>query len=1652
MEACRRGLRAFRAAVLVVVAVPVACTASSQDEAAFLEGVKRDAAWIAGVESREVGAEGHTEVHRRLRERIDRIDGVRVWTQEFKVLMPVTERAELAVPSGPMKGTHRIYPLWPGLVRFNTTPPGGYSGRLIYVERGNPESIPARSVRGQLAAMELTGGGLWKRVFGFGARAVLLLGSEAESWWHVHGHMLDMPVFYPRFYVPQGALAEAIREGTVADCTVTCRASWQWRTARNVFALVKPDGPPTRKPALVVMAPLDAVSMFQGLAPGADAAVDAALVLNLLEEAAQSRPRRPVLFCFLDAQGINQLGVRRLLEALSVLPEDRRKIRREDEKLARAYDRHKALLDELGTDPAAALGRLYRPRYRPLHRYVKDILSPDLNYLDRIVPELRVAEHWARAGDEEALGERLRILAALTADLDLPVGRQADEAAAILGRQREKLARKQNRLKSLRNQMILRTPIEEANRQQAGEIWQTVGQRVSEQLRSVQEPLRRFDRYNGLREDVARELGLDPAADKPLRFLLGIDLSDSGIVCGPAIRCEYQRIDEYGTRAASDFVRWLSSLERDGASRIWPERLQNYVNLVPFAPQESPRTYIINYIPTLTSPATAFGQKAATWTTLEAPRSKVDTGLDRYEGLDWARLEPQVEVTRRLVRTLTNADDFEILPSASYRTWRRVWGTIVDRSPGDPVPRVPMPGFVTAAQDTRLRAVVGIRDSEFTITGIDGRFRFDGVTGRLTGGPGRHVEVQSFQLGADGQVVRAVSTVRKSSGLTQSANLQSDPRELRAMVFDCVEIVTPPYVWDVRGLRSLNRGKLFDARRGRVPTFYSLKMRGGIMAAFVPPETRWQFLPRTGQTSPRMLFINATEPAEERAEDVREDTKGFDPLQPLPSIPEYISALDYWRINERRLRGFRRAGIKSRAIESIHTRAQILLDKADRAFRDDDGGEMYRLSCAALADELRVYTGVRRTADDVVRAVIFLLLGLLPFSIAMERLLFASSHIYRQVLGTAGIFVVMCVALWSFHPAFRITSQPLMLVLAFLIIFLSTMVISILLRRFQSDLEKIRSGRAEESGASTARGGLIACALTIGIATMRKRKLRTALTGTTIALITFALLSFSSATSVQEYNRYELNREATHKGVLLQHPMKEPISSATLTLMHGAAGTNSMVVPSYWVNRARSDPNWRLHVHVPGTDREIMLKGGMALHANEPRVSRITDFIPEWDLFSTNRGCYLPAPAAAVLGVKKGDPLIVGGSPFVFVGTFDPKALKENLVSFAGDSPLPLDHASIDSDERSARRSMKMEEIARELTDADEGTRIEQLMPVLDPNEVVIVPYTSGVWGAHMHCVVVQNESAEEVRRIAEDMARRIDFPIYYSTGDRIQILTASPLKPSAPRSLLIPLLVAGLIVFNTMLNSIAERRKEIHVYTSLGLAPSHVAGIFLAEALTYGLLGGIFGYVVGQGLGDIVLNYAGTQVVFTMGLVLLVVMLSALVPATVAARVASPSKETGWHLAKPRDGAIHDLLPFTVTRRAAGGILAFLYEYLDAHREGAIGHFASDRMDLLPPDAGGQHLGGIDATVWLTPYDLGVRQDIAIRVVPTELDVCEIRLELRRQSGQEKSWYKLNRTFVADLRKQMLGWRNITPRRVLAYIAEARKAGIDLGAVAACR
>src|SRR5438477_2504216 len=76
-------------------------------------------------------------------------------------------------------------------------------------------------------------------------------------------------------------------------------------------------------------------------------------------------------------------------------------------------------------------------------------------------------------------------------------------------------------------------------------------------------------------------------------------------------------------------------------------------------------------------------------------------------------------------------------------------------------------------------------------------------------------------------------------------------------------------------------------------------------------------------------------------------------------------------------------------------------------------------------------------------------------------------------------------------------------------------------------------------------------------------------------------------------------------------------------------------------------------------------------------------------------------------------------------------------------------------------------------------------------------------------------------------------------------------------------------------------------------------------------------------------LNSSSMSAIITMGLVLGIVMLSALWPARAASRLAAPSLSREWKLPRPVGDLLAVDLPFTVNETAAKGVLAFLAEYL---------------------------------------------------------------------------------------------------------------------------
>jgi hypothetical protein len=1681
--ASRRFIARHVAAVMLLWCAAV-CTVHAEQagDAEFLARVRADTHWMNDYGTRQVGTAAHARLQDDLIAKLREVPGVEVWTDEFPVVVPIHEETYLEVTEGLLQGRHDMFPIWPDGARLNTTPAGGIVGSLIYVGDASFDRLPARGLRGQIAVMEASAYAHYRRVFDYGAAAVIFVESDEVGMTLVSQQSL----FKPRYYVQAGPLADALRAGDASWGRIVCRGRWDTVTARNIYVGVTSARAAGAAPYTIV-APYDSMSRVHGVAPGADAALDCAIVLNLLRDAAHESPR-PLLFGFLDAYHINQVGMRRMAAMLTVTPDGR--TRRSYVKLEQQdLDSYRAAAAELARfdTPEAGLASLHdRSACQNLRRLFKDAIGRDLLRLRELQGELRLAA--SRTGKETLASIRQQTLAVLddsatwllqrhraellpeevaklnearafvASELDsqsdtfagvktwagLPAAREHAEALVAIC---AKPLRSRNR--TLDAVFSQDKDVAAEDMPVALTAWGQMAQRILGQVAEQEQRVAFFEPLDRMRAQIAAhfELNQDGEDRRISPFVIGIDLSDCGVLVGPGLHCSYNRMD----LADRDFLRAIRQATRRGD--IWPEDAgtRQTVNISGILGRPG-STSEMGERALITSAATSFLLSGVTWVTDDAPRQRTDSPLDRYDHLDWDRIAPQLPPTRQFLQWLLTTSDFTPTPRLVSQTtakWRHGMGRIVDISAGETVPRVPRRGFLaTFIGYTGDRD--GIRRNEFALTGHDGSFRVPLMCADVHR---FHLvyDLQAFILTSTGAIVESLSTSESmvTARLATTFNLGTGPGEQlpRAVTFRCTELNGPSF-YDARFLEPLTQGSLLDAVRGGPPkqSHFSID-RSGQMWGLVSPGTLWQLSVRAGASGIRMALLNAVSDGRERGLSLREAfQRGFLVDNALSSIPAELSARDIFALNEWRLTDFRAAGIQSDKIDAIRAMTRQSLDDAETAVADGDGAALQRAATRALASEIRAYRAIAETGHDIARGAIFLMLILVPFCVAMERLLFACPRIGTQIAAAIGIFAVMTLLLWSFHPAFQISAQPLVIVMAFTILAMSLVVISMVLARFRASMREFQSSMAEGSGAQMGRGGLLGSAVFLGIANMRKRKVRTALTGATIVLVTFALLCFSSASSYVDKKDFRLEGvQAQHASVMIRRPTFGPINWQAVDGIRNLLGIAGVDVEARsWLVSGLADTNWRLWMLNPTTGRQTPIRGALGLPPNEHLLSGVDRVLPNWSLFAEQGGCYLSAEMAEQLGVAPGDRIVVRGRDVILRGVFDPLELEDQVSLLDGQRILPYDYSRQEQDWVNRDSQDAIEQEAESAAAMQPTAGNDDLY--LAARDVILLPtQLLRELGGDLRSVGIVCASPQQAAQVARSLMETIVYPAYYANDSGgVNVVVATPLIAVPPRNLAVPLVIAALIIFTTMLNSVSERKKEIYVYSSLGLAPIHIGALFVAEALTYGLMGSVFGYIAGQGtatllthvgwMQGITLNYSGTAVIKTMLLVQCVVVMAAIVPAIIAGRIASPSSEMDWKVPEPVDGQITSSLPFTVSPAAASGLLSFIYEYLEAHRDGVLGRFDVDAVRLLPRDSA-DYVAGLEARVWLAPFDMGVRQLIRLTIENPHDGACDIAVRIHHETGTPKLWWRLNRPFFYELRRQLLGWRKVAPERMREYI-----------------
>ena len=1132
--------------------------AAGNTNAIAADALRADFDALTAAPTRVVGSPGYDAAVTYLERRLREIPGVDLKIHRFDVMVPVTQSATLTPPGG---AAAAVYPVWPASVRLNATPAEGFTGRLVYVGNGTDAEIVPGELAGQIAVIEATAGEKWRSAAYFGAKAIVLLGSDELTNTELQSQELALPVNLPRFYLPPGELADRLRKGKLdGPATLKVSANWEQRTATNFYALLVPPGAPKGAAGrpMMIAAPFDSTSLVPDLAPGASQAVQPAAALAMLRDYAARPPTRPVLVFLGGADGVQNLATRTMLMALADPPSMWR------EELATLVDKSKAAEDDLarlralGGDP---LKLKPEGKDRDLAARLVQLAETDLALEQDELFRLRVVSESKLSADQL---DRLRRLEDRQGRLNtVRYGFKSDPAELL-----------KKFVPAFGAQAI-----EETVADQPAVIAATYLPRLESKLNGAAGKPGLIQQYAQRRQTLrtrielyqwlAGRLGINPNPDERatnerlIELVVGLDFSDRGVRVGPMFFGWAERNSQI--TGIQNFRDWFTKAQRaagDGdPGAAWWNEVAPLIDIEPLNQTRTPLTFTAAPLPLPSELSSAWAIPGFSMVTLEDLRLRRDTPNDTPASVDFAALLPQIRATHETLRRAWA--DPRFAGQSEYRRYRNSFeGQVVSPAPGKPVPDLPREGFLATYQyvtDVNLKVpvvrpepyAIGLRRTEVRGTDADGTYRFEGLP--KLNGEQMLLAAKVYQLApGSGAITAASDIVKTAAGAGLYANLDTDINPLRSLVFGGEEI-TLLGLYDPRFLQDLGEVTLMDARRNSEPQKYDLSLFNGMMAAVVEPGSRNYLLFRYGRVGNRLVLLNMPTVAEVGADaDVGGGLGRGYTVQQFNDLPPLALATsrDFARLDRLRLEEYRRAGVSSSLLDQIQEQSEAQIQAATQSLTgDDSAAALMRPATGAWANQARVYDAAQAMANDVIYAAIFLLLLSVPFSFCMERLLIGTPSIYKQLAGLGAVFGVMALALYSFHPAFKISASPLIIILAFAIILMSCVVIGVIYSRFDSELKRIRSGRGTSQGASFARASVLASAIMLGIANMRRRKFRTALTSITVVLITFAVLCFTSSTRYLDTTSLPTGVAATHAGVMLRQRGYRPMPSEVLATL-----------------------------------------------------------------------------------------------------------------------------------------------------------------------------------------------------------------------------------------------------------------------------------------------------------------------------------------------------------------------------------------------------------------------------------------------------------------------------------------------------------------------
>ncbi|MFP4582353.1 MAG: FtsX-like permease family protein [Desulfococcaceae bacterium] len=1555
--------------------------------APFPDALESTVREMAAFGDRTTGSAGAEETAERIRETFEALGLEAVGTQRFEVAVRRHGGSAIHLPD--RSAPVPIQPIRGNAVTPGTISAAGVSAPLFYVGDGDLSDFNGRPVEGSILLMEMTSGKNWLHAANLGARALIFIDREETARARFAEKRELSPIQFPRFWMPLADARDAFGDFESVGA----------EPVRDRIRLTSDVRWDRAEPANVY-----------GVIPGADEtlAEELLIVEGFYDTGAWVLDRNPgadqalSAAALLDvARHLTENPPRRsvLLAATAGHAETLAGLR---EMIWAVRSRHKDLRNE-------------ERRLKELRKESRDMLAA-----------LEVAPSEA-AGDPEA-GERLQ--AALSDQIKTEVDDISRELVRLRMGQRdaaaeaeiERLADRRLRLRRLG----WRTALDELppkDRQALRELIPEARRVYETRLADAERQLRLLKDAKAIRSTVkARELAASVSLHLSSRGD-GVGAFNNGFMY--ALRDRVNRVE--------DFSR-IDAVLRGAAERLEDGETAPFRDTLRPSPLRSWESYFTDR-PALGGEVPSMaGYLGFTLATVQDARDAWGTPYDRPERVDFDYARRQTRTVRELIDALARAPELRT-GSLPRHGFSEVAGRAKLLRHGELFADQAAPGVtILAFQGPATYHVM---------TDSTGRFHLRGMaTKKLVYDK---VILEGYRFRPDtGDVVWAIDKPGTGKNAYR-VKMQRHVMETDLIMFNAKQ-TTIFNLLEPRTFRHMTKLDLIDGAREAEPMRYwysRIDTRESIIASiYLEPGTHLKVTHSDTVLQRKMLLLNA-DPDHPEGTGYRIDD------WPLITKTDYRAARDMWALLGPRIRNLESHGIRNPRIRELMDAGTGALETAEDALARREYDIFARASARSWALAARVYSHVDDTQRDVLFGVLFYIALFVPFAFCAERLLVGTRNIHKRIVAFLAILLTLILVVRQVHPAFELAYSPTVVILAFFIMGLSLLVTLIIFFRFESEMTLLQRRAQEMRAEEISRWKAFVSAFFLGVSNLRRRRLRTALTCATLVALTFTVMSFTSVKSIRHQTKLAFQPEAPYRGLLIKNVNWTDLPPESLGVIENDFAGEGIAAPRAWLE----DPDRTRAVPVPISrgERRFEARGMVGLSAEEPEVTGLDAVLSggRWFGPDERRAILLPERIARELGIDPANPdgaeVELWGMPFQVTGVFSGAAL-EARTDLDGE---PLTPATFPSEVTTEMTEVEMEA----MESGEDVMAFQSRYQHIAADLTVIVPYAGLMArGGHLKGVALRLADPGSVEAEARRLVDRFGLPLFSGERDGTFLYAASDaIQYGGVPNILIPILISVLIVLNTMIGSVYERKREIGIYTSVGLAPSHVGFLFIAEAMAFGVLSTVLGYLLAQVSAGvfagtalwegITVNYSSLAGVASMLLVMAVVLVSAIYPSRVAAEIAIPDVNRSWSLPKVDENRIDLTLPFLITRGEHDSVAGYVLAYLESHKDVSHGLFSTD--DIVVHEACGEPEGPtlcdadaegyapcmkLSGRIWLAPFDFGIMQQVRIHFCPSADNpgFLEIRMRLERETGEANAWKRANKSFLNAFRKQLLIWRSL--------------------------